>query len=338
MPNLEDKIRGCFVGVAIGDALGMPWELCSREEIQQMTQGRGVLGLEDVPSDRPRKIKDGRGLSLGDTTDDWQLTRAVAKSLMRSQGLSIYDMALSHVEALEEGVRGWGGSTRDAVGEFKLWFDTRGREGRRPGEPVAVREKRGHGNGVMMKIAPLACYRALHDVREDVVLSAEQFQAFAEMTHRERYYVAVERFIYDSLRYGMGFRTWQVSDKDFVRHAWESIEDAGLKTKLAYLFDRQEAPRADECRTVCGTACLAEDSAGFSIATSLRNGSDFRGAVLEAINAGGDTDTNGAIVGAMVGARVGFSGIPKDWCAAVPSATQAFDLATEFCHAFGVSS
>jgi ADP-ribosylglycohydrolase len=42
----------------------------------------------------------------------------------------------------------------------------------------------------------------------------------------------------------------------------------------------------------------------------LRHQSDFRGGVEEVIRLGGDTDTTGAIVGALIGARVGRAGIP----------------------------
>ena len=40
---------------------------------------------------------------------------------------------------------------------------------------------------------------------------------------------------------------------------------------------------------------------------------DFREGVLEAINAGGDTDTHGAIVGSLIGAHLGLEGIPEQW-------------------------
>src|SRR4029077_14405402 len=39
----------------------------------------------------------------------------------------------------------------------------------------------------------------------------------------------------------------------------------------------------------------------------------FRGALLETVRLGGDTDTIAAIVGALVGARVGKEGIPTEW-------------------------
>jgi ADP-ribosyl-[dinitrogen reductase] hydrolase len=43
----------------------------------------------------------------------------------------------------------------------------------------------------------------------------------------------------------------------------------------------------------------------------------FSDAVLDAANRGGDADTNAAIVGALVGSRVGVDGIPEEWRTAV---------------------
>jgi ADP-ribosylglycohydrolase len=47
----------------------------------------------------------------------------------------------------------------------------------------------------------------------------------------------------------------------------------------------------------------------------LRSPGDFRRAVEEAIDLGGDTDTLGAIVGGLVGATVGAKNIPEEWLA-----------------------
>ena len=51
----------------------------------------------------------------------------------------------------------------------------------------------------------------------------------------------------------------------------------------------------------------------FVIGTFLRHMDDFAGGITEAVNAGGDTDTNAAIVGSLIGARVGMDGIPSEW-------------------------
>jgi ADP-ribosylglycohydrolase len=41
--------------------------------------------------------------------------------------------------------------------------------------------------------------------------------------------------------------------------------------------------------------------------------SDYKQAVLKAINLGGDTDTNGAITGGLAGLYYGYDSIPKEW-------------------------
>jgi ADP-ribosylglycohydrolase len=45
----------------------------------------------------------------------------------------------------------------------------------------------------------------------------------------------------------------------------------------------------------------------------LRHASDFRLAMTSAIECGGDTDTVGAILGALCGSATGIQGIPADW-------------------------
>ena len=49
------------------------------------------------------------------------------------------------------------------------------------------------------------------------------------------------------------------------------------------------------------------------IQTWLRYQEDFEGGLQEILGAGGDTDTSGAILGAILGAHVGKDGIPEEW-------------------------
>jgi ADP-ribosylglycohydrolase len=45
----------------------------------------------------------------------------------------------------------------------------------------------------------------------------------------------------------------------------------------------------------------------------FRHFGDFEGAVTSVLDCGGDTDTTGAIIGALAGATTGERGIPRDW-------------------------
>ncbi|HPS03706.1 MAG TPA: ADP-ribosylglycohydrolase family protein, partial [Candidatus Sumerlaeota bacterium] len=53
------------------------------------------------------------------------------------------------------------------------------------------------------------------------------------------------------------------------------------------------------------------------VQTWLRYPADFRSALMEIIGAGGDTDTTGAILGGILGARVGKVGIPEAWLSGI---------------------
>ena len=55
------------------------------------------------------------------------------------------------------------------------------------------------------------------------------------------------------------------------------------------------------------------DTVAFALAAWKRHPRDYRAAILEAVRAGGDTDTVAAIVGGIVGAAVGREGIPREW-------------------------
>jgi ADP-ribosylglycohydrolase len=62
-----------------------------------------------------------------------------------------------------------------------------------------------------------------------------------------------------------------------------------------------------------GPSGYCMESVPIALRAWMRHRTDFRAAVLDAVHCGGDTDTTGAITGAIVGAHSGRSGIPDDW-------------------------
>jgi hypothetical protein len=61
----------------------------------------------------------------------------------------------------------------------------------------------------------------------------------------------------------------------------------------------------------CGIYALQYISSAIYSETPL----DFKKIILEIINRGGDTDTNAAVAGQVLGAHLGYSKLPKDWIA-----------------------
>lgn len=341
---LHDGVRGCLAGVALGDAFGMPWEMYKAEEIADSSTGKGVVGLQGLPAAR-RKLKDTRGLSLGETTDDWQLTRAVAASFIRSRCFNLVDQAAAHVEAFETSTKGWGKTTSASLAELKLWFDTRGREGRRPGVAAPLKEKQGSGNGVIMKIAPLACAIELHhqvnryDPDDDPKPCLRDWVIdLSYMTHSDPNAANAAVLVAEMMRESLNWANFG-SCSETREHFLSALHTSHLPraknlppvkrvfgdpTQRDYILASVETLRKE-----AGTSCLAVETAAFTLGTFLRHPTDFRAAVLEAINAGGDTDTNASIVGALVGANVGLRGIPAEWIKAVPDAHEAIQVADD---------
>lgn len=66
-----------------------------------------------------------------------------------------------------------------------------------------------------------------------------------------------------------------------------------------------------------GVSGYAFHSVPVAIYACLRHPDDFRAALIAALDCGGDTDTVGAIVGALAGCRVSGSGIPVEWLNAI---------------------
>lgn len=54
---------------------------------------------------------------------------------------------------------------------------------------------------------------------------------------------------------------------------------------------------------------------------------DLQQALVAVVAAGGDTDTNGAVAGAVLGARLGASAIPGRWLEAIPGRDRLTELA-----------
>jgi ADP-ribosylglycohydrolase len=349
--RLLDKIRGCLVGVAVGDALGMPVETMTREEILRATGGNGVQDLIKPVQQRIRGTMD---LKPGTTTDDTQLTFAVARSLIQCRNFYIVDQANELVGELANSDFGWGRSTKKSAQQIKEYLDSCviGRTvekipGRHPEIPAQAPAKPGDGcgNGVAMKVAPLAVFHALTGGLPEPFLS--DVMALGLMTHGD------PRASFTAAALGNAIASvldrQRPLDKEralpLVRKAvtrtlkilefryqfFRDMPNDRLSKRFEALWESLGSERSLRLRI--GNGCFALESVPFAIGCFLRHPADFRRGVLEAVNAGGDTDSTASMVGALIGANVGRSGIPVDWQTAVPATTKAMELADALEHA-----
>lgn len=315
---MESRFQECLLGVQVGDALGMPVEIMTPKEILAATEGKGVTGFIDPVQ---RRIHDTMDLKAGDTTDDWQLTQVVAESLVACGDYDQADQAQRHIVALRESTFGWGGTTTQGIQSLI--------DGRDPNEfPSSPGPGRGCGNGVAMKIAPIALFmtgryghhaklplrevvmrhgKLTHpDLRASICAHALAYGIWHVLIHPMRGRCARETFMADVILAAADAEEALGEGKWNLRGSVSSILDRA--------FGSIHAPKL--LRNAVGTGCVATESVPFALATFARHYDSFKSGLLEAVNAGGDTDTIAAMVGALLGANSNgnaASRAPESW-------------------------
>ncbi|MBI4433145.1 ADP-ribosylglycohydrolase family protein [Candidatus Uhrbacteria bacterium] len=337
---LRAKYRGCLVGLAIGDALGMPVESMTAGEILEKTGGRGVDQFLAPIQTRFHSVTH---LRPGQWTDDTQLTLATARSLVRCRTFNLEDIAAEHIKEHGCERRGWGQSTEIGIREL--------RDGvRKPGEPVRDPKAAGMGNGVAMKIAAHALYMGPMDLTSSDtrgMRGAQEVQQIASLTHRDDCAAIAAHAI--ELMIGIA-----LAENSFasMRAAFACVPDmlASCPVHGSVLRDRCRSAlegTPEEQEELLGRAdCDVRESIPFVLTVLARAfmvhatrvgrsspgevASDlFRDGMLTAVNAGGDTDSSGAMIGAMLGAMLGINVIPMEWRNGVESSSDIIALADE---------
>ena len=315
------------MGVAVGDALGMPVETLSRAKILEATGGTGVTGFV-APLTTREWVK---GLKAGDTTDDTQLMTVVTRSLIRMRRFDIEDMAAEHVRALAASTFGWGKTTERAIEEI--------RDGIRLPHVRATNfgPKSGAGNGVIMKIAPLAIHRCVSSTMRIGELLKDTL-LLGGLTHHDpcasitAYCIAqlLCRLFHEPARSKSTACKHVVLIMQELTHS--NLKEADEVTaRLWALFDPDTLQSSETLARAVGNGFHCLDTMAFTIGTFMRHPTDFRAGVLEAVNAGGDADTNASIVGALIGINCGLSAIPEEWRDFNPTFRETLTLAEQLC-------
>lgn len=276
---LRDRYRGVLLASAVGDALGATVEFMSRDAIQREY---GVL----------RDIVGGGWLHLppGDVTDDTQMARCIAASIVEKQGFDAADISGRFVAWYRSNPPDIGTTTRHALEQL-----ARGIPWTEAGENThQARRPHDAANGSIMRCAP----GALLD-RLDAVANAVHSMDSSRITHANPLCVgscmalnlAIAALLNDP-----------VSDPLSVATA--ATTNSTILSALAEVPD-QSAETLDSGGYVLATmqsafwAVMAHDS--------------LEETVVAAVNLGDDADTTGAVAGALAGARWGLSAIPDRW-------------------------
>lgn len=390
--RLRDRFRGCMVGLACGDSLGMSVETMTPAEILDATGARGVTGFL---APLQKEFHSTMLLRPGQWTDDTQIPCATARSLVRKRGFDLDDIARELVEESRKPQRGWGDSVRLGIQELADGV-------RRPGEPVRDPQALGLGNGAVPRAIPFALFTALPPglITDDVLDAHRDYlwhtvdvdariRELSELTHRDAcarigascIAVAVRqmlaagatlsccgvevqpsrflpmvvipsagdtcavhgRVLYETIQHIEAFHLGRMFDAahpprvaDDDRARVDRLPEP-IRTELRALYEKLQRPSTDARdedaaavrQALARNSCNVLESVPFAFAVAMEHRGSFRDGVLAAVNAGGDADSTGAMVGAMLGAFHGLSAVPPEWIEGLEAHDEIINLADQ---------
>jgi ADP-ribosyl-[dinitrogen reductase] hydrolase len=275
----QERAIGSVLGLAVGDALGAPFEFRRRAQI---------------PSPLPAFTLPWMGSAPGTWTDDTALARNLWLSLIEHDGVfDADDVRARHRSWLATGPPDVGNQTRLALLE--------------PGpEPArGVFERRGPevsaGNGSVMYCAPLGVVRA-----GTPELLIEEAPALSRITHWDgRCQTACL-----AVTLAVAGLVNGESPKAAVRDAVAAATEREGGEELEFLVGEAGRSRpidGPDMGFTLFTAGIALQVAG--------EGLGFEDGLRYVVGLGGDTDTNAAVAGALLGAVHGPEDIPAEWLA-----------------------
>jgi ADP-ribosyl-[dinitrogen reductase] hydrolase len=278
---MRDRARGCAVGAAVGDALGMPLEFGSRRPPDRMV----------------REMRSGR-LPAGTFTDDTEMALALAESLLSpaleglpDRPLEPADLAARFVAWYEAGPEDIGYQTRMVLHEI-----SRGARWDQASKLIHKAYPDSAGNGSVMRCWPVALARWNN---RECLIAESRLQS--EVTHRHPECVAgcafVNVTIYKLLR-GL----------PCAEAIAQAVDEMELPEPLQNAI-RAAPSKAREALPNSGWVRHTIESTVWGVLTT----GSFEEAVLQVANLGGDADSAAAVTGAVAGAAYGLDAIPQDW-------------------------
>jgi len=306
-PRLS-RAHGALAGLALGDALGMPTQAMSPEQIRAVYGT--ITGLVDGDASQPYAP----GMPAGSVTDDTEQALLVASLLVRGRGTSSGRVALDAGE-FAHALLAWEDSMIERGSLDLLGPSTKAALERvRAGEDPLTVGGAGTTNGAAMRVTPIGIAMSTADPEAfaDAVWSSCQvthatrqgFQSAALVAAAVSMGIDTARSTTPDLR-SLLWKALSYVDSLPERGAWTPDPDVVAATRRAMQLVANPASSSLECLVEqVGTSVASAQAIPMAFALLARDPSPQ--ALLDAANIGGDTDTIGAIAGAILGAALGF--------------------------------
>lgn len=301
-----------LLGVAIGDAIGVPYEFSEREEMQQ-NPAKEMIGFK-MYNQPP-----------GTWSDDSSLTFCLAESLI--EGYDLKSLSSKFIKWRKEAYwTAWnnvfdiGMTTTQAISRLERILISGNLHELKALKESA--EEKDNGNGSLMRILPLVF--EIYGKSD-----TEQFKIIWEnsaLTHRH-IRAAMSCFIY--LKFALKLlkqmdkqSAYQKTRKE-IGEFWNKIDFPPVERKNFARIIQNDLNEEEEKSILSGGYVI--ESLEASIWCILKS-QTFEESVLKAVNFGHDTDTTGAITGGLAGILYTKENMPEFWIASLARMEDIFKL------------
>ena len=337
----QDKIRGCMVGGAAGDALGYAVEFLGERQIFSVYGKKGITeysldenGKALISDDTQMALFTADGLLVGDTRGCMRGIRANPRDYA---AMSYQDWLLTQKVSYE--------TARELIGKSEIksisWLsDVPDLYSQRaPGNTClsALNRRRGgqdhigsyiqkplndsKGCGGVMRIAPLGLGYDCKLLHTDIKTLDREGAEIAAITHGHSLgYMpaAVLTHIVNRIVYPEAERTLKEIVTEARDAAAEIFKGDEHLRELADIIDLavglSENGDGDlDNIHLLGEGWVAEETLAIAIYCALRHQDDFSAGIIAAVNHRGDSDSTGAVTGNILGALLGYVAIEEKW-------------------------
>lgn len=288
----KNKLKAVMIGHAVGDALGVPVEFCTREELDQ-SPVRDMLGFGSHP------------VPAGAWSDDTSMSLAALDSL--ASGKVDFD------EIMDNFVRWCWESEYTPTGEtfdvgrtcltaIRNYVSTNGLS---PLECGGTDEY-SNGNGSLMRIHPFVLYAYAKKMpTEDCIALVHSASALTHGHERSKIACGIYAFALLNLLKEPS----KASLLDGLKQAKSYYQNYGELQHYSRLFESDfYQPQREDIKS-SGYVIDTLEATLWCVLTTA----DYESAVIKAVNLGEDTDTVAAVAGGLAGALYGYDAIPKKW-------------------------
>ena len=351
-----NKIKGCLMGGAAGDALGYAVEFDSEASIFSTYGSQGITEYQMDPVSGKALISDdtqmtlftGNGILVGET-------RACLRGIGGIPHVYVEDSYLDWLATQEKTFAQAVDGQKEGYFSRTSWlldvpelYSRRAPGGTCLSALAQLRKKPNYGGfvanpcnnskgcGAVMRIAPLG----IHYENLPVKVLAEEAAELSAITHGHPLgYMpsAVLTLLLHKIVFGDGTKSLEnmvmgaLDETCQVFKETDYVEELRRITTLAVELSHNDDKDLENIHRL-GEGWVAEEALAIAIYCALRYKDDFSKGIIAAVNHKGDSDSTGAIAGNILGAYLGYERIEDKWKENLELSDVILEMAEDLCY------